>query len=209
MLKDFVSMLTDVFNKTVGSNISNLFQIVSDEYDDLQTTLNTVQQWRAIDHASGTTLDDMGDDMNQPRGQATDEIYRIMLKAKLVRGDSDGTYNKIIDSLAKTLNCPPSDFTVMSSVEQGEGEPMAIIVDKAPLNELNAVGMSGNQFAQIVQEVVAGDVSVTRTIVQGTFAFANGETPETSVNGFSDVNQTSGGTLGGVFTPTDNYELPI
>lgn len=210
MLKDFLSMLTDVFNKATDSNIGKLFQIVSDEYDDLQTTLNTIQSWRAIDNASGTTLDDIGDDINQPRGRATDEIYRIMLKAKMVRGDSDGTYNKIIDSLAKTINCPASDITVRSSVEMGEGEPMAIVVDKAPLDELNRVGMSGKQFAQIVEQVVAADVSVTRTVVQGTFAFASGSTLENdSATGFADTAQATGGTLGGVFSAEDDYELPI
>ncbi|MFT8928539.1 MAG: hypothetical protein ABF969_04300 [Sporolactobacillus sp.] len=210
MLNSFLGMLTDVFNKLATSNIGKLFSIVSDECDALHSTLSTIQDWRAIDNAAGTTLDDIGDDINQPRGRATDEIYRIMLKAKLVRGDSDGTYNKIIDSLAKTINCPPSDITVMSSVEQGEGEPMAIVVDKAPLDELNRVGMSGTQFAQIVQQVVAADVAVSRTVVQGSFSFASGSALENDAAvGFANAAQTTGGTLGGVFTSESDYELPI
>lgn len=210
MLNDFLTMLTDKFVKNPDSNIGKLFAIVSAQVDDLENTHDTIEKWHAIDNAQGVTLDEIGDDINQPRGQATDEIYRIMLKAKMVRGDSDGTYNKIIDSLAKTLNCPHSDITVRSSIEDGEGEPMAIIVDKAPLVELNRVGMSGSQFAQIVQQVIAADVSVTRTLVQGTFSFASGSSLESdTAAGFADAGQTEGGMLGGVFSANNDYALPI
>lgn len=160
MLSDFINLLTDVFNKGSTSNISKLFSVISYEYDKLQSTQDMIAEWRAIDNAQGSVLDEIGDEVNQLRGQATDDIYRILLKAKIFRGLSDGTLNSIIDALSRTLNCPPSSINIKTSIEDGDTEPAALIIALAPVTVLNNVQMPRSQFFDIIRQVVDGSVQI-------------------------------------------------
>ncbi|MEK4883488.1 hypothetical protein NST81_01985 [Bacillus sp. FSL W8-0223] len=209
MLKDLLSMLVDAITKNGDSNIGKLFTIVDEQLTDIDNTLNTMEEWIQIDKAQGKALDDIGEDLNQYRGKATDEIYRVMIRGKMARSVSDGTINSMIDALSKTLNCKPTDIQIASSIELGEGEPNSIVVKKAPLEALNKIGLSANQFVQFVEQVVPGDASVARVNLEGTFSFASGSTVESSEFGFADIDGTTGGTFGGVFTSSDDYILPI
>ncbi|KHD86381.1 hypothetical protein NG54_03455 [Heyndrickxia ginsengihumi] len=209
MLKEMLNMLVSVFVKDEDSNIGKLITIASEQLADASETLKTIEEWISIDNAVGKGLDDIGDDLNQYRGKATDEIYRVMIKGKIARSLSDGTINSMIDALSKTLNCSPSEIQLVSSIELGEGEPNAIIVNKAPLNALNKIGLSASQFVQFVEQVVPGDASVSRVNLEGTFSFAIGSDIEVSEDGFADINGATGGTFGGVFTPSEDYILPL
>ena len=202
-------MLVDAITKNEDSNIGKLFTIVDEQLTDIDDTLNTMEEWIQIDKAQGKALDDIGEDLNQYRGKATDEIYRVMIRGKMARSVSDGTINSMIDALSKTLNCKPTDIQIASSIELGEGEPNSIVVKKAPLEALNKIGLSANQFVQFVEQVVPGDASVARVNLEGTFSFASGSTVESSEFGFADIDGTTGGTFGGVFTSSDDYILPI
>lgn len=207
-LSDFFSKLPDAFNKSENSNIGKLLQIISEQLDNVKQTLESVEEWRDIDNASGTPLDLLGYNVGQNRGLATDEIYRVMIRAKNARMISDGTANKIIKALAASLNCSVSDINVKFGYEL-EGDPAVVSITKAPLTALNAIGMSTDQFIQIVSNVVAGGIGVGNISLEGTFSFASGNTVETSDTGFADIGGTTGGTLGGVFTPSNDYQLPI
>ncbi|MGG1291363.1 hypothetical protein ABE218_08410 [Bacillus smithii] len=209
MLKDLLNMLVDALTKNEDSNIGKLFTIVDEQLTDIDVTLNTMEEWIQVDKAQGKALDDIGEDLNQYRGKATDEIYRVMIRGKMARSVSDGTINSMIDALSKTLNCKPTDIQIASSIELGEGEPNSIVVKKAPLEALNKIGLSANQFVQFVEQVVPGDAFVARVNLEGTFSFASGSTVESSEFGFADIDGTTGGTFGGVFTSSDDYILPI
>ncbi|WP_100488546.1 hypothetical protein [Sporolactobacillus pectinivorans] len=204
MIQDWISKLTDRYIKDPKSNIGKVLTIISDEVDTLSDTISTVESWRDLQQAKGTTLDLIGADFSQPRGQMPDEIYRSIIIAKIVQGQSDGTYNKMITAIAKTLSCDLTDIVI-----QADSAPAAIIVQRAPLTALNSIGLSINQFIQIVEQVVSAGVSITSINLEGTFGFASGTSLETSIDGFADLAQTTGGIFGGLFAPEDDYKLPI
>ncbi|MED1677544.1 hypothetical protein P4V04_13055 [Bacillus subtilis] len=209
MIKDLIGKLTDAFLKDEKSNIGKLFLIVDEQLTALKSALITAENWRDIDAAKGKALDLLGDNVSQDRGRATDEIYRVLIRGKVARNVSDGTTNRIIEALAKTLNCKPSEIHIVSSKENNEDEPAAIIVKKAPIEALSKVGMSATQFSNIVQKTVAAGVRVAYVDLNGTFRFSSfANSIETSQYGFS-TDGTDGGTLGGIFQPEDDYPLPI
>lgn len=209
MIKDLIGKLTDAFLKDEKSNIGKLFLIVDEQLTALKSALITAENWRDIDAAKGKALDLLGDNVSQDRGRATDEIYRVLIRGKIARNVSDGTTNRIIEALAKTLNCKPSEIHIVSSKENIEDEPAAIIVKKAPIEALSKVGMSATQFSNIVQKTVAAGVRVAYVDLNGTFRFSSSANSiETSQYGFS-TDGTDGGTLGGIFQPEDDYPLPI
>lgn len=209
MIRDWLAKLTDNIKKDANSNIGKIFIMVDDEIEQLKSTFYRIEEWRDINKAEGTTLDLMGESISQVRGQASDEIYRVMIRGKEALNLSDGTINKIIEVLSITLDCDPTEINVYSLKETGEDEPAAIMIKKAPLAALNRVGMSPGQFAQIAQKATAGGVRVASVNLQGTFRFSsNLNEIETGPHGFSS-DGTDGGTLGGLFVPEQEIELPI
>lgn len=160
MIKELINKLTDAFQKDEKSNIGKLFLIVDEQLTAARKTLTTAEKWRDIDNAKGRGLDLIGDNVAQNRGRATDEIYRVLIRGKVARNISDGTTNRIIEALAKTLNCGYDEINIFTVKEDNEDEPAAIIVKKAPLEALNKVGMSATQFSSIVQKTVAAGVRV-------------------------------------------------
>ncbi|HAO6121908.1 DUF2612 domain-containing protein [Listeria seeligeri] len=210
--KNFIKKLTDAFTKSEKSNIGKLFIIVDKQITDLTNTLEKAEEWRDIDYAEGKTLNSLGENVGQNRGQASDEVYRVLIRGKVARNASDGTINKMIHAIAKSLNCAYSDIQIVNandSVSTDEHEPAAIIIKKIPLSALNSVGLSTSQFLQLVTTLKPAGVRVAYVSLEGSFSFAKATEVETSQTGFSDINQVIGGTLGGLFTPENDYKLPI
>lgn len=201
----------DTYNKDPNSNLGKLIGILHEQLTAINGTLETVREWRSIDAAQGTTLDRIGSNVVQPRGAATDEVYRVLLKSKIARNLSKTDVNTIIHVLALALDCNYSDIRIQEKFDDPEDpEPAAINLIRVPTQRLNEVGMSPVQFAQIVQKTVAAGVRVAQIELTGTFSLSSQyDALETSPLGLADIDMTTGGTLGEVYMPGDDYPLPI
>jgi len=209
-VQDMLWRLTDVFRKDPESNVGKLMAIFADQLQKLEQTVQRVEQWRDIDQAKGTTLDRIGENVGQPRGVATDEIYRILIKSKIARNLSKGDINTIITVLSTALDTDPSEIKIVELYNDPiEPEPAAISLIQLPLQRINEVGMHPAQFARIVQRTVAAGVRVGVIELVGTFEYgAIGDPPDPD-KGFADIDQTFGGTLGAAYSPGDVPDLPI
>ena len=175
----------------------------------LEQTVQRVEEWRDIDKAEGTTLDRIGENVGQPRGAATDEIYRILIKSKIARNLSKGDINTIITVLSTALDTDPSEIKIVELYNDPIApEPAAISIIKLPLRKINEAGMNPAQFARIVQRTVAAGVRVGIIETDGTFEFQNDG--EYDINaGFADLAGTIGGTLGAAISGNTDIDLPI
>lgn len=209
--KEIVSRFVDHFKKDSTSNIAKLMSIFSEQLIQLQETTERVGDWRDIDRAQGKTLDDIGSNINQPRGRATDEVYRILLKSKLARNLSDGSINTIIHVLSVALSVPPSQIRIQEKWhDPNEPEPAAIKLIELPLERINAAGLDPMNFMRIIQRTVAAGVKVGAIELSGTFEFGDISNAIDSKKGFGDVNNDAvGGYFGAVYTPSEDIELPI
>ena len=202
-LQKMLRRITENYSKDPDSNVGKLLNIAATEIEDLEETANKIRLWRDIDEAEGETLDRIGYNVQQWRGQADDGIYRILIKSKVARNRSDGSVNTIIEVLAITLDTEEENIVVQ---ELWETEPAAIQVD-VPTALLNEIGFSFTQFGRLVNRIVAAGVRAN-VLLQGTFELS--ETLESdSEAGFSDTNQEVGGYLGAVYDPADDPDLPI
>ncbi|EEO6484149.1 DUF2612 domain-containing protein [Listeria monocytogenes] len=211
-VKDFLGKLTDAFTKSEKSNIGKLFIIVDQQISVLTSALEKTEEWRDIDNAKGRTLNKLGENVGQDRGRATDEVYRVLIRGKVARNASDGTINKIIQAIAKSLDCNYNDIQIINANDSNssdEHEPAAIIIKKIPLSSLNQVGLSTSQFLQIVNTLKPGGVRIAYINLEGSFSFAKGTNEEISNEGFSGLDQVWGGALGGLYTPAEDFRLPI
>lgn len=188
-----------------------LMQIFSRQLTDLKKTIDTVEDWRDIDKAEGATLDRIGENVIQPRGQATDPVYRILLKSKIARNLSDGSINTIISVLATALSVNPSAIRLQEKWnDPDDPEPAAIKVIELPLAKLNEAGVDPSNFGRLVKRTVAAGVSISTVELSGTFEFGDVTNAIDYIKGFGDVDDDSvGGYLGAVYTPSNDIELPI
>jgi hypothetical protein len=210
--EDMLNRLTDRYRKDPDSNIGKIIKIITDEFDLIKETFERIEEWEDIEKAEGAVLDDIGKDIGQPRGAATDEIYRILLRSKMARNLSDGTIDTIIRVLAIALNTDPKEIRIQELCEDPVNpEPAAIKIIQIPLRRLNEVGMSPKQFVQIVKKTVAAGVRVASIELTGTFSFSSHPTQSeySDTEGFADINQTSGGYLGALFVDSNDTDLPI
>lgn len=209
-INQLAKLLPDVFKKDEASNIGKLLLIFEDQIELVKSLLNKTASWRDIEKARGSTLDELGANVGQFRGKAPDEVYQVLIRGKVARNCSDGTINKMLHALATSLNCPPSEIQIVAANEtDDEKEVAAIIIKKAPLAYLNKSGLSIAQFLQIAESISSGGVRMAYVNLEGTFSFASGIEIEPSDEGFADNDETTGGTLGGVFMPEDDYKLPL
>jgi hypothetical protein len=210
--EDMLSRLTDRYRKDPDSNIGKIIKIITDEFDLIKETFERIEEWEDIEKAEGAVLDDIGKDIGQPRGAATDEIYRILLRSKMARNLSDGTIDTIIRVLSIALNTDPKEIRIQELCEDPVNpEPAAIKLIQIPLRRLNEVGMSEKQFVQIVKKTVAAGVRVASIEMTGTFSFSSHPTESeySDTEGFADIDQTIGGYLGAIFVDSNDTELPI
>ncbi|MBP2002561.1 hypothetical protein J2Z69_003647 [Paenibacillus shirakamiensis] len=209
--KDMLSRLADVFTKEPNSNLGRLIRIVHEQLEQVEVGLDTVRQWRSIHTAQGVTLDNIGQNVAQPRGAATDEIYRVLIQSKIARNLSKTDINTIIQVLALALNCDMQDIRIDEKYSDSAApEPAAISLIRVPIKRLNEVGMSPMQFGQIIQRTVAAGVRVAMVELAGTFQLSSQDSGlEAGVTGLSDIAMNKGGSLGEVYVPGYDYGLPL
>lgn len=153
-LKNMMKRLTYNYEKTPGSNIHKLFSIISEEIKELRTTFSLIQEWRSIEHAKGSTLDQIGDLLQEPRGNSTDEQYRIRLRFKISKKKSTADINSIINSLSNALKVSKSEIHLYE-----KDEPASYHISFVPYM-LQKSNMKLEEFFALVKSVTAAGVRV-------------------------------------------------
>lgn len=211
VFQEMFRRLTDTYTKKEDSNIGKVLLLLSEQIDDLNESFVAIENYRDLNQATGSTLDLIGKAIGQPRGKATDEVYRILLRARIARNASDGTTDKIINALALALNTDPSDIRISELTDGGVYEPATVGLVNLPIEALLGAGMTATQFGILLQRVVAAGVRVASVDLTGSFQLS--ESVDSSVidndKGLANLDQTVGGTLSGSFSPEDEVELPI
>ncbi|MFT9496388.1 hypothetical protein [Anaerosolibacter sp.] len=206
ILDKMLEKLTDNYLKKPQSKIGKLLKLVTDEIEEIKATFETIEQWRDIDQAQGTTLDKAGKNVVQFRGVATDDVYKILIKAKIMRNLSDGGINTIIEILEVLLDIPASEVSVE---ELWPEEPAAIQVD-VKTETVNKTGLTLSQFGKLVDIIAAGGVRAN-VFFEGTFQFSSqADISELDPDaGFADDDQTTGGFFGALYDPGTETLLPF
>jgi hypothetical protein len=208
LIKDWFSKLSDAFVKSENSNLGKIFSLLDDEINQLKDTFTRIEEWRDLNNAQGKNLDLIGNDVGQKRGKTTDAVYRSLIKSKIARDRSDGTFNKVIEVLAQTLNCDPNEFQLHSA-----DEPAAVYMTNAPIDTIYAAGLTPYTFTNIVQSTVSAGVQVQSVQMDGTFELSSVEEftlNPNGPNGLSSIDTpTEGGTLGAYIVPDKETSVPL
>lgn len=205
VLDRFIDRLTDNYDKAPSGNVYKLAQLTVEALQEQENVLQKIEDWNDVDQAEGTTLDMHGRDVLQDRGQAPDEVYRVLIKSKVLRLLSDGSIDVIIDFIAFILDCPPEEI----KVRELWPEKTATLNITAPAGPISRTGLTGKQFGTLLNLVIAGGVRAEAAF-EGSFRLSEipGEV-ETSDKGFASPDQSDGGELGMLYNPDTDFELPI
>lgn len=82
------------------TNIGKLFSLLGYGFDVIQENAERVRLWDNLDQAQGKSLDRYGANYGVYRGEASDEIYRVMIKVKILSMLSAGNLDTIINAAA-------------------------------------------------------------------------------------------------------------
>lgn len=199
-----VKNLPDAYDKRNTSNNFKILEIERRTISVLRKDFDDISELTDIDNCYGKTLDLYGERIGQPRGKASDEQYRIMLKAKINRNISNGSFESVMSALCNTFNCEDKDIQIVEGDNAGKVERIVI-----PLPILNTAGFTAQQSYSVIKSLLPIGVELKTYLTEGTFEFSGVETEYDENAGFSE---SENGTIGGYFGDTESGEdviLPI
>ncbi len=202
MIKRF---FTSNYDKRPQSNVSKVISIVSAELEEIKSLYQKVEEYNDVDKAEGVALDTIGANIGQYRGEVRDEVYRALIKTKILRNRSDGTLNDIVEVLSLALDVEPSDI-IMREDEASTLPNINVLT--VPIEALIRTGMTASQLGRLVNSMVVAGVKMEGIVYGGTFEYGSTLTNNIAL-GFADVNMNNGGTLGDAYAPSEEDRFPI
>lgn len=88
--------IADYWNKRPESNLYKLVDIYNSGFNRIANDLQTVDDWRAVNQAEGTTLDLIGEDEQAYRITQDDNDYRFWIWIKFLIARAQGTYPSLV-----------------------------------------------------------------------------------------------------------------
>lgn len=197
--------LPDAYRKDKDSNNYKILEVERDAVSQLNAMLNQIYEITDLENATGKTLDLYGEKIGQDRGKATDEQYRVLIRAKAVRNLVNGSYQTICDAMCATFGCDKSAIKFVDT-----DKPCHIEATVFPIVEIAEAGFTASQAMAIIKSLLPICVTLEPIFIEGSFVFSDVENDIDENAGFTDV---EGGTIGGVFGSiygtTDEIVLPI
>ena len=186
-----VMNLPDCYKKTEDSNNAKILEIEAAELTKIRKDLSDVETILDLENATGKTLDLYGLRVGQARGEATDEQYRVMIKAKVMRNLSNGSLPSVLEALSVTFGCDKSEIQINEAATPCTMELVAL-----PISKLTEAGFTLEQSTALVKSLFPVGIAAESLIYAGTFEFSDREDEYDENAGFTDA---EGGTKGGYF----------
>lgn len=127
-----------------GSNINTLIRVLTRFQLWLDNNFESIHSSWIIDEAVGEQLDEIGDDIHQPRYGASDDTYRFILKTKILASHSGGTINDIINIICNALQISPVNSGVKAHTDyhwdgtKMVGNPQVVDIDNLPTSLISS-----------------------------------------------------------------------
>ena len=150
-----------------------------------ENLLEKIRDWRDIDQAEGVTLDYIGRNIGQDRDGFDDNLFRVMIKARIIRNNSDGSIPTIIRFISFILGIEKRHILVKEKWLDGDPVGLYIELDYA---HIEAIGLEAEQFAVIVNQLVGAGIHADIHF-RGSFMFSDfaDQVQDDDLHGFGEV----------------------
>lgn len=108
--------IADYWNKRPDSNLYKLVDIYNSGFNSIANDLQTVDDWRAVNQAEGSTLDLIGEDEQAYRVTQDDNDYRFWIWIKFLIARAQGTYPSFMQIDKNSLGAD-KDFKIRNTNE--------------------------------------------------------------------------------------------
>lgn len=171
-----ITSMPDAYNKDVGGNLYNLFELLAALIADEAKDLQDIDDSSDIFTASGDTLDRYGKMFGVDRCGATDVQYRTKILNRIGENLSTGDCNSVIRLIAQMLDVPESEIRI---AELGGGK---VSLSNIAFNTLEKSGFDGKTTIDMIGSMLPIGVSIGNSSFAGTFRYgtAEGETSTTT-----------------------------
>ena len=163
-LEKMLTLLTGAYNRRdiknaengrpMETNIGRLFALIAWGFEMAHTTAETVRLWDDLDNAEGAVLDRYGANFGVVRGAASDPLYRILIRVKMLAQVSGGDDDTIIRAAAELLGVELTDI----DLEDVFPAKKALFVDLSLLSEERVEIIE--QIARAIKRILAAGVGL-------------------------------------------------
>ncbi|WP_313152058.1 hypothetical protein [Lacrimispora sp.] len=138
---EMLKKLTSAYNRsdvmkieageTPSTNIGKLFHLAGWGFDIIRDQTEKVRLWDNLDAMKGKHLDRYGADFGVIRGESSDEIFRIMIKVKIIAMLAAGNLDTVILSAASLFGVNAEDV----KAEEVYPSKIYLYIDEDKLDE--------------------------------------------------------------------------
>ncbi|MCP1176192.1 DUF2612 domain-containing protein [Bacillus sp. 1663tsa1] len=169
--KKLIDRLTDNYSRGENTNISKIMKLSAYHIQENEDLLHQISEWRDIDQAEGVTLDYIGRNIGQDRMGFNDNIFRVLLKSRIIRNNSDGSIPTIIRFLSFILEIEKQIIRVQEKWRTLDDEPVGLHIE-IDIDHVLKTGISPENFGNIVNELVPAGIHADIYFV-GSFMFSD------------------------------------
>lgn len=127
-----------VMPNDIGTDNYKFFSWLFDYTLKMYDNEKMIEEWKDVNNAQGKALDDMGKNYGEYRGEADDDFFRFMIKARILASRSKATADDIINVIAQSLNLDKTHIKLQSNRQylngQFTGIPYSISLKNLPLS---------------------------------------------------------------------------
>jgi len=193
-----VKLLSTAFRKDPDSNNYKLLKVIDSEFSNLEQIINDVKNAHFVDHATGKSLEYIASLFTVRRKlNETDDHFRARIKLTFSKISNTATINNIKEVVAAALNTETSRVRVRDRYDM---EP-AMVEVWIWLQDLNAAGLTLNEFKELLKIVKPAGVRIT-TYQGGTFTYRSIGESSDPTKGYNDLanSNPNAGTYAGLLT---------
>ena len=136
------------------TNIGRLFETLAWGLEFVHEHAERMRVWDDLDNAKGAVLDRYGANFGVDRGGATDTVYRLLIKVKMIALMSGGDIDTIIWAAASLFDVQPTDIEIQEKFPC----KIRICVDEALLSSERLTSIE--VIAELMKRIAAAGIGV-------------------------------------------------
>ena len=152
MLNKLLDRLTDNYNKSPDGNIGKWYQIITRELEEVERAFKDIKEYQDMDKAVDRTLDHIGKNVLEYRNTADDNLYRLLIKTKIIANLSKGDIETINEVASVLLGDGFIGISETWNDSSYNNEPAGLVLKMK--NKANTLPFSA------IDRVIAGGVGI-------------------------------------------------
>lgn len=185
-----VDMQSDKKGIQPKTNIGRLFETLAWGLEFVHEHAERMRVWDDLDNAKGSVLDRYGANFGVDRGGATDTVYRLLIKVKMIALMSGGDIDTIIWAAASLFDVQPTDIEIQEKFPC----KIRICVDESLLSSERLTSIE--VIAELMKRIAAAGIEVhillrNRRTYQHEVIISRGCAFETVVSGVPAVGSST------------------